>query len=390
MRRLLRYVALAFYLAGRLRRVLRNARFRSPIQSKLAIFDREGSQYLLGYCLPDVKACVLPVRGEEYLLGARVLWYMLLEVRIFFLRTRFYRDIASRSFHVYLTACIRASGARVVVTHIDNNHHFRWIAEFSGAATFCAVQNGTRLPVEERWNTGEPILPLPEFFCYSQFDIDIFRRYEVPVKQFHPVGSLIAGYYRKRVPWSGSSREFDVCFISDWYPGVHRDFEIPELKRAILVLHYFLRRWTRNSKARVCVATRSPNPGEKEYYKRLLGEATHLADFDPVSRSTYRIMDQSLVAVTSASTAGREAFGWGQRVLFSNFSGLAQYDPPTTGPWHINRADYSSFARALDDLLNMSDMDYENQSGPARAYFMPYPDVPAHEFIRNAILTKLE
>lgn len=384
MKRLLRYAGLVLYLAGRLRRVLRNAKFQSPQTSKILVFDREGSKYILGYCLPDVHAFVLPVRGEEFLLGARVLWHMLLEVRIFFLRTRFYRDIASRAFHVYLTACIRAARAKIVVTHIDNNHHFRWVAEFSGAAAFYAVQNGTRLPVEEAWEKP-PILPLPVFFCYSEFDIDIFQRYGVPVKEFHPVGSLIAGYYRKRVPWTGSSREFDVCYISDWYPGVHRDFDIPELKRAVLVLHYFMRRWVRASGARVCVATRSPNPGEKAYYRRQFGQV-HVMDFDPVDRSTYRAMDRSLVSVTSASTAGREAFGWGARVLFCNFSGLAQYDTPRPGPWLVNVARYDEFVKSLEHLLRMTDDAYEEQSRPARNYFVPYPEEPAHETIRRMIL----
>ena len=106
--------------------------------------------------------------------------------------------------------------------------------------------------------------------------------------------------------------------------------------------------------------------------------------------STYFTMDRSVVVLSVYSTAVREAFGWGKKVLFCNFTGNEDYSSPRDGLWSLNEPDYEIFKDRLNYIYNMDMEKYIEMTRGYSKYLMNYDfKNPAHQVIRNMILKEL-
>jgi hypothetical protein len=124
---------------------------------------------------------------------------------------------------------------------------------------------------------------------------------------------------------------------------------------------------------------------EKEYYKSMYPNSTNIIDPDFKERNIYKIMDQSGIIITSGSTAAREAFGWGKKVLYCDFTGTDLYnDYEPVILFTID--DYEAFKAKMNELSLMSYDEYAEKTKKYAAYLMSYNQaIPPHLFIRRKI-----
>ena len=108
---------------------------------------------------------------------------------------------------------------------------------------------------------------------------------------------------------------------------------------------------------------------------------------DPVSsnRNIYKIMDQSSLIISFGSTAPREAFGFGKKVLYCDFTGTDlynDYDPIIL----FRDENYDLFKERLDKLICTPQVEYEEKTKEYASYLMNYDSgYPAHLLIREKI-----
>ncbi len=290
----------------------------------------------------------------------------------------------------YALAMLRRIKPSIVVTYIDSNGVFQQVARITQSVRFLAVQNGNRL-LERDNPPGSQQIYLKEFACLGKYEIDLYTRHGAIVERFYPVGMLLDSYYRKTNPIPPRDKDFDICVVS----GVQPDLAERHTERmdSFIRLVQYVERFCNTHKKSVCVAMRRhPEQNAKLYdweltwYQQYLGNVVKLYPNTPGAFNTYDLTDRSKVSLGMHSTAMREAFGRGNRILSCNFSGNPVYDFPVAGPWALDTPDYEVFEARLIYLLELNDADYRECSAEAVDYLTGYSsDMPPHEFLANII-----
>jgi surface carbohydrate biosynthesis protein len=363
---------------------------RDPPKSRLLVFDRQGADDLAAMSLVAMDHAVLATRREEVYLSGRVLWRWLRNLRYLeAAKGRGARGLAGRLYRVYLLSCVECIAPDVVVTFIDNSYPFQWVSLHYGHASFIAVQNGLRYrkSVGEWLPFGGPI-SLPTFLCFGQHEVDLFTSTGHQVGRFVPAGSMRGGYYRSEIVPQPLPKRHDICVVSEWeHHLMSEGTAFPEVQRGLNGMNALLRRYvSERPELKVCVGLRSADPDEAGYYERLFEGRAEVVPSDMAAWSTYRAMDESEVAISFASTATTEAFGWGSKMLACNLSGDPDYDFPVPGPWSFTEGGYEAFAAQLDSVIAMGEVEWRERSVEAARYVMNYdPARPPHVVLRELV-----
>lgn len=369
-------------------KLISRIKFCCPEKGDIVVFDYEGSDVIKKLIFYDKKLTILPVRGEIFYLCPRILILFLKNFIWIYLFYRKYRDVNL----TYLLSCIEYIKPQVLITFIDNNSLFHAISEIYNEAVFYAIQNGSR----NKYSIAKPICSRASgdvyskvnFFCFGEYEIDLYKSNEFMVKRFYPVGSLIGGYYRSR--YKPSLRKYDLCLVSQWRRVLMLTEEYPAVKGAIITLDNYVRKFAENKGLSICIARCSLDPAEEDYFKKRYGKQAHIINFDWNAFSTYIAMDSSEVVLTLTSTAACESLGWGKKVLFCNFSGDQRYNFPINGVCSINDTDYEIFKNKLDWLINLENEEYLRLTRAAARYLMCYDfSMPAHKYIRKMVMEYL-
>ena len=388
-------------LRGRdvLRRItsfLRATKLANPPQSPVVVFDREGADVIERMVLSGTPHAVFDARGEVYYLSPSVLGRAAISIGtvVRALRPgelppglRGFREVIWRA---YLLACLDFMRPVVVITFIDNSVAFQWASRNVRGVTFIAVQNGSRLrPSVHDWLPKRPragsVISMPHFFCFSQYEPELYAQFGHDVDNFHVVGSIRADYYRSAIaPRRVSRGAYDLCIVSEWEASLFRPgTPFPKVGAGLSQLYRDISRFIGDNRLAVAVALRSQDPAEAAFFKQLLGVGAELIPSNMAEMSTYAAMDDSRVIVALNSTAAREAFGWGRAVLFCNFTGDDGYRPPRADPlWLVEGTDYAVFADALSRLLDMPSNEFAERTRSVAPYMMGHdPQQPAHEAV---------
>jgi surface carbohydrate biosynthesis protein len=243
-------------------------------------------------------------------------------------------------------------------------------------------------------------MSMPNFLCFGQNDVDNYIKYGHTIDCFHIVGSLSGGFYKyglKRIP---EKNLFDICLVSQYRDGIFSDqmtfmvdikFYI-KFKNGYMILLEFLRKFIAENNLSFCVATANRSQKEYEFYRKIFGDrAVIIRQHEYDNLSTYEAMDASKVIVELDSTSGVEAFGWGKKVLFCNFTDDDTRNFHFEGICSINNTDYNIFKEKLTGLLTINDEQYQQSTLEQRKYMMNYnPELPAHVYMKNIIKGILE
>ncbi len=373
--------------------------WRNPAAADVVVFDREGGDFLARTVLADIPHQIMLVRGERYFFGWRVLLAFFAGLRridwnwIWHDPRGSLRAIPGELYKIYLWAYLSALAPKTVLTFIDNNWHFMWLSRNYPQARFYAIQNGVRSAL----NLIDEVPPKPHFahvmnmpalFCFGEYERDFYTRLEQRVDEFIPIGSLRADWYRLRIAPQPAERLYDLCLISQWLIDMlDGGPAFPDIQQSLLVLDDYLVRYLDETGVRLCIALRSSDPRERNYFERVYGSRAVVVERDPVSMASYRAIDQSEVALAMDSTILREAYGWGKKTLFCNYSGNeVNRSSPVVDLCYLDTADYEQFSRRLNLLRGMTQEHYRDIVSVNAHYLMRHdPSAASFEKIREKL-----
>lgn len=356
-------------------------------KSDIVIFDQAGSEVLDMCITGNVPHFVLCARRELFYLHP--LLFLCFLKNIF---RRFNEPFSLGLFYrIYLLSCLEILDPRIVLTFVDNSFVYQWLARFYGKGKFYAIQNGCRLPYNlSKWLPAPPHpaskIYLPNFLCFGNFEKDIYSYYGHDVVSFHPVGSLRGGYYCTVLRSKTVDQRFDICLISEWDYNLKNHPVFPEIEEGIEITYNYLLRYAETRDKKICIAARSQDHREHEYFLNLFGKKAMIIESNREAMSTYRAIDESNVSVAAFSTVGVEAFGWGKKILFCNFTGHSNYNLPVDDMCSIQEKSFESFCNKLDFLLSLNEEKYKTLTRSSAAYLMNYNfAMPAHVYMRKII-----
>ena len=111
--------------------------------------------------------------------------------------------------------------------------------------------------------------------------------------------------------------------------------------------------------------------------------------------STYQLICESEVIVTSMSSTGFEALGYGKKVLFADFEHIPNYNaieysvqkfPEFEELCFARQDDYALFEFKLNRLREMPLEQYSEIIKDVKKYYMNFDPInPPHKFIKNKI-----
>jgi surface carbohydrate biosynthesis protein len=366
------------------------------MRSPIAIFDESGSNYVKTMVLWDCNVVILPVIQRTLYLTPQIIWGMVRNFHTIYRVSantgKFYLSV------LYYLSCLDLINPAAVVTWIDSNSDFQILDRICKTRSFFAIQNGTR----PDWMLKPPYLPNEpdvrsriyhsNFFCFGEAEVEAYRHYGHEVDRYHVVGSVMGSWYFARIREKELALKYDVCLISQWVPYIMVEASPdPALKQANTFLDDFLARYIREYKLRIAVAMRSEEESEYQHFLQQYGVNAVIVRNDKTSFSSLRTLDQSSVGITFTSTAGREALGWGKKILFCNFSGDPGNDLAIDGPWFLSEPNYELFKNKMDYLRAVEDDEYNSMTKVVREKIMKYTTpVPAYQHIRDTILAAAE
>lgn len=357
--------------------------FTALKKNKVLVYDNNGYDLLKKTALTDLDATVLHTRRELLYANPQLILFFLKNLNKLNLRELMcYRNLLGQLFRIYLLSAVETVKPKLVITIIDNDYMFHWLARNYKQSKFCAVQNGVRLEVDiskrlPKYPHSAHKITIPSFFCFGDREVNMYKKHKHDINDFHPVGSLRGALYRSITPKKMENTKFDVCLVSQWDKELIETDKYKSLVTGLERLENLLSKYLsdNNGRTKFCIAMRTNNPIEREHFYKVFGDKVVLVGNEQKSFSTYSLMDSSELIITFCSTAAFEALGWGAKVLFCNFSTDVNYDVISDMPWSFSEYDYLSFKRAIESFLEMNVDEYKKVLLQDRhKYYMNYID----------------
>ena len=325
---------------------------------------------LIKKILPEDKTIQrLPLQGEFILINISILLKWLRD------RKKHENDTVA-----YALAAIHYIKPVLVISFADESEIIPRLVGNCGSTRFLSIQNGTRNLHRDNNTDNQPVKH-DNFACFGESVVDQYTSHGATVSKYYPMGSLRrAVFVDQSVDSVKRSKVFDLCLVSE----VDERLEIrwPEIFVAVEKLTSFFARYCRETGAKYCIAARN-SPGasakeyryEEEYFREMFGPEANLIPNEPGSFNSYALADSSRVSVSVFSTLCYENFGCGNRTLFCNFTGQADYDVPQQGLWSLRDCDFTAFSNRLNVLRSIPEVEYSAISGSAASYFMKTNDI---------------
>ena len=368
-------------------------KFKDLKKNKILIYDQTNEDVLKKTILYDLKYTVLPVRFERYYLSLIIIAYFIKNIIKITLLS--FKDLNFRYIHRsvilgYHLSCIEYVKPKVIITSIDNSSFFYRLGGFYKYAVFISIQNGSRgFLCENSIAFGHLEMCNAKFMNFGLFENEIYGKFGYDTKRFFPIGSLKAGYYKSMYS-KNEEIEYDICFVSQFRKTIMcENKNRPEFKYSFDRLCQFLVSFINiNNIKNICIACRSNEEIEYNYFNQIFKgkHNLHIIKKNDIF-STYRCMDRSKIIVSHCATSPFEAFGWGKKVIFCNFTGVADYGVPSLPEMcYIEKDDYQLFEAKLSALMGMDYDVYREANKKHFKYFMNYnPKIPTHKYIRDVI-----
>ncbi len=335
----------------------------SPPRSDLLVFDEVSELELGPTLLQGMKFGVLSKRREGYFVGIDIMlyflgnlvrrrWWSMLSSHLVF------RHLKGLLYVAYLLAWVQCVRPKVVITFIDNDWQFQVLSRLYPAAYFIAIQNGVRSEFNLRFDLPPPPHPgsrisMPLMYCFGRNEIEAYHAYGHLVDRLVPVGSLRASWYRAKIASkSDLPIIYDILLISQWERTVMIDGRFPEIARSLSLVDTFLEKFVSARQLRFAIALRGNDQDEMSYFRRIYSENVNLIQRNVATMSSYVAADQADVIVVLDSTIGREAYGWGKKVLFANLTGHSMYRTPVDPTCYTEDENYANFEAKLIRLAD--------------------------------------
>ena len=354
--------------------------FNSPSKCSLIVFDESYED--LNNFLPRSNYFLLQNRLEN-------IDKIYISFRILKLIFRNYKDNLMTA---YLVSIIDIVSPKIILTFIDNSFKFSDLAKLrEKKCKFIAIQNGVRFQINEsnylanknHVNYNKKIY-LPYFFCFGKYEKFLYKKNNIQVKNFIPVGSLrLANFieYKKNNKKILESFFYDICLMSE-VDSWQSELKIPKLEEGFAKLTKYAIRFCRehNIKLVLCLkrnkAFADSFSREQEFFKKYLSidEYEYLKKrffFKKKDKfSSYKCMSKSKVVLGTVSTMLRENLAIGGKILSCNLTPTNIYDFPIKGICSIKNCSYNDFEERLILILRMKNKEYHSKVSNGGDYNM--------------------
>tara|TARA_B110000977_G_scaffold169100_1_gene218777 strand:- start:18218 stop:19414 length:1197 start_codon:yes stop_codon:yes gene_type:complete len=362
--------------------------FSLPEKKDLLIFDDE-ALIDLRYVVEEFNYTVLRTRVEnfnELNLNPKILFKTLFNFK-------------GNIVNAYLISLIKEISPKIILTNIDNSWKFSEIARvLNNKYKFFAIQNGSRYDFkryEHQFKQGiykknmNKIFFIPNLFCFGDFEIDDYKKFQIPVKNFYPVGSLrLANFIHlnKIDITKKKDYQYDICLISDSMV-LHFDKRFGtqnDIERFGKYLRFTIKYVRENDKKFICAfakinSSKKILEGELLFYKTFLEHDDYeyliknsTLNLKKTNYLTYDAMLKSNVSFCAFSTLIREHMSIGRKAISINFMKNDLFKFPINGDCKLGECEYDNFKYHIDKVLASNEVDYLNSFDKPVSYLMQY------------------
>ena len=333
----------------------------------LIIFDCEGKDAIL-QLLTNEKYKVLSVRQEkisEIFVNFKIIFFVI--KNLFQLPLK----------QLYLIALIKEFSPKIVISHIPHSIEFSIIAKFlQNEIKFIAIQHGHHDLLSLSRSLKKKIF-IPEFFCFGNYEKNIYEKSEIEIKEFFPIGSLRASLSLEYLSKNNQNKdiEYDICLISEYSPSKKKLFPsksddlqlIPSYPDHVGKIAYFCHKLRDEEKLRLVFCGDSAPDSiyqkiENDFYKKYLSHT----NFEIIQKKrdtypTYINLLKSKIVIGGYSTVMREALSLGKKVLSCNFTNNESINFPLNNICLFTKNNYEEFKKIVLKIIEMSEEDYFKQ-----------------------------
>lgn len=373
---------------------LRKISLKSPKKSSVLIYDDTNSEVIKKYVLDDIDYSILYTRMEKCLLSPSIVVKMLKKLSN---GSLFGGSFFSKIYRAYLISYIEYVDPKVVITTIDNDRLYYIISNYFPSVIFYAIQNGARLQDDVLCHK-EALLsfenPCPDdiynviLICFGYKDKLFYLHSNFFLKEIIPAGSIKESIYADIFSKNDDGQDsYDICLVSQYANGIN---SYPKVMSGLDKLNLLLKKLIDDKGYKLCIALRSNEKFESDYFKHYFGDSISFIKNRPELFTTYSAMDSSKLIVAYNSTCGFEALGLGKKVLFCGPNSLksvlfGNLDVPLS---FVSNDDYETFKAKVIEMINMDLDTYLNELElrGIKSYLMNYnEDLPIHIYLRDSI-----
>ena len=356
----------------------------------MLIFDESNSHYLTDYILKDIPSSIYQIRSIKFYVSGTIIYNFIKSLFSFELfkinkfNIRFFLKELLCHYHL---SCIKYINPKVIITLADNSSYYHWLCRKYKNAKFFAIQNGNRTN-EQLKNKSKHFHE--HYFCFGNYDVGRYKKFGHHIQYAHPVGSLLAGYYKHSLKKEDKvSFKYDISIVSQVNNDLlkNRESGNSAFKKSIYLMHEFCSKYIYENKisAQILMRRSKTCNDEISFYKNFYDENVVYKFNNMEDFSTYKGMDESKVVIGFFSTSSIEAFGWGSKILHCDFTSGDKYNDYSDDIM-FRKPSYEYFRDRLDSLLNEDYLNYKNRSKNYSSFLMNNnSDLPPHIYIRNKL-----
>tara|TARA_Y100001970_G_scaffold2704_1_gene3177 strand:+ start:29092 stop:30165 length:1074 start_codon:yes stop_codon:yes gene_type:complete len=296
----------------------------------------------------------------------------------------------------YIYSLIKVTNSKITLSFVDDSKLVFRFASLNNIAKHYAIQNGKRKrsqleSIHPEYGINQEKFSLDNYFCFGDYEKDIFTKYNHKINNYLPVGSLRQSISELNIR---CNEEFDICLVSCWKEINFIDNENKtSLNKYVSkindIIDNYLLRFLKDNSLNVIIALNGDESGKDfNYYTNLFGKKAHLlprTDF-----SSYEAIHMSKVVISTFSTLVVEAFGIGKKIMFIDYSKRKLYSSYDYGDWFLYEEGYRAFNKKLNRIIHMDNKEWKIKTNKYGSYLMKYDkDFPTYLKIQNELKSQI-
>ena len=371
--------------------------FKTPEKCDLVVFD-DASVRDLNICLSKFNFFALQTRieSQEEAIGFKNVPIYKIYFSYKILKQILKNYFKGNLFTVYLISLIELINPKVVITTIDISFKFSEIAKIlDEKINFIAIQNALTHDFLD-WNylyetkkikqNLTKKLYIPNLFCMGDYDREMWKKLDIKVKNFFPIGNLrLANFFHHIKSENNSPEKYncDICLIPEiFFPISKKIFKegtliskFNEERRAeeesfVKLIKYTIKFCLKHNMKLIIPLKRDKKylPAfykfEMEFFDRNFEKEeldyikSNILEKDQDNFSSYRVLLNSKVVVSTKSTLLRNKLTLGGKILSCNLSKKDRYNFPVNGICTLNNCSYEEFEERLLEIYSISEENY--------------------------------
>jgi surface carbohydrate biosynthesis protein len=370
--------------------------FYNPPKIDVVIFDEMNSELIIDNILKGISYYIYKARSEKLFISPKILCYFGYSLKFFswkFVVSQNYvlRSIKTELFNHWRWSVFQVMNPKIVLTTIDNDMKFHWLAKKHLGTKYLAIQNGNRQ--NEQLDIYQKQYH-QIFFCFGDYDKDRYKKFGHPLESCYPVGSFKMGIYENKYK-KNTSPIYDISIVSEYRSYIEQNpnelpYNLLKRQRISSKMHKLLAKYINERQIKSCIILSGINIEKQiEYFKNFYRDSVeYKINYNNIFGS-YQTISNSNVVVGFSSTLISEAFGLNKKVLridFSDSNDINDYEDMIL----IKNPTYEELAERLNQLMVETYESYLKRTKEYASYVMNYnPELPPHKVIRQTILKYL-